>query len=150
MSDDLGNDEADDPDDDDVDEEDDNGYSRDSSSPLNDASLRHPHRHHNHNHHHHSFDSTLPRLPTLPKELELRPSGGHHGVAPLPLQQSLISVWSKVDLKVGARFGPFPGKIRKDPIPSNFNWKVSNANFCSAMFKHCSQKPFAAFFFFYF
>ena len=68
-----------------------------------------------------------PILPEMPRELELRPttttitnntSGG-------PNQQNFITVCARKDLKLGTIFGPYQGKIRKDPIATSFNWKVS-------------------------
>lgn len=77
----------------------------------------------------HSFGAPQrPILPELPKELELRPStattsttsggGPNH-------QQTFITVCARTDLKLGTIFGPYQGKIRKDPITTSFNWKVS-------------------------
>lgn len=111
MSDDLGNDEAD-PDDND---DNINRYSPDSS-PINSFT------NFNISHEHPFAASRQPMLPNLPKELELRPST--MGPMGLPLQQTLINVWARCDLRHGTIFGPYPGKIRKDPITSNFNWKV--------------------------
>lgn len=59
---------------------------------------------------------SLPTLPSLPKDLQLRPSAN-------ALQ--LPTVCPVGELKAFARFGPYQAKIRKDPTPS-FNWKVSD------------------------
>jgi len=109
ISDDLGNDEAD--------VDDDNGYSRDSS-PLN--ALAHLSSGGVSDDHGFGMKHSI-SPPNLPKELELRPSKMHGA-----LVQPLISVWAKNDLKACTQFGPYPTKIRKDPIASNFNWKVTD------------------------
>ncbi len=110
MSDDLGNDEAE-PDDND---DNINIYSSDSS-PHN------SYKHFNFGREHSFPTSRLSILQNLPKELELRPtaSGGLNQT-----QQTFISVWARTDLKLGTIFGPYQGKIRKDPISTSFNWKV--------------------------
>lgn len=64
--------------------------------------------------------SRFAMLSNLPKELELRPYNGVKSV-----DQMLFTVWAKCNLKKGTLFGPYPGKTRKDPIASTFNWKVS-------------------------
>lgn len=69
-------------------------------------------------------------LPTMPSPFELRPvvvdgNGGNNDHNALPLSPSLISVWVRTDVKAGTKFGPYGCKIRKDPITSNFSWKVS-------------------------
>lgn len=70
-------------------------------------------------------------LSSLPKELELRPTAGSlSGTLP----QLYLSIWSRSDLKAGTLFGPYGGKIRKDPIPSSFNWKVSKGKTKIALF----------------
>ena len=75
---------------------------------------------------------TRPILPELPKELELRPktvgnsTGGddNAGGGPNHSPQTFITVCARTDLKLGTIFGPYQGKIRKDPITTTFNWKV--------------------------
>jgi len=116
MSDDLGNDEAE-PDDND---DNINIYSSDSS-PHN------PYKQYNSIGREHPFASSRHSiLPNLPKELELRPTSAGGLNHP---QQPFISVWARTDLKLGTIFGPYQGKIRKDPISTSFNWKVSQLNF---------------------
>ena len=79
----------------------------------------------------HLVGGQRPMLPEMPRELELRPTtntitncttGG-------PNQQNFITVCARKDLKLGTIFGPYQGKIRKDPIATTFNWKVSPNNF---------------------
>lgn len=111
MSDDLGNDEAE-PDDND---DNINIYSSDSS-PHN------LYKHFNIAREHPFATSRHSILPNLPKELELRPTSTGGLNQP---QQTFISVWATTDLKLGTIFGPYQGKIRKDPISTSFNWKVS-------------------------
>lgn len=85
-------------------------------------------------------------LPSLPKELIMRvkddPSIAHVSsrLSPpthlSPSYGSLSSVlppatssvlYSRVNMKMGTKFGPFATKIRKDPSPASFNWKVSHS-----------------------
>ncbi|XP_053207446.1 histone-lysine N-methyltransferase MECOM-like [Panonychus citri] len=93
------------------------------------------------NHHHTNQQLTLTMdnlqsngfLTNLPKSLELRPSSlssnnnndlhHHNSSSGLP---RLVAVTTKVDLRTGHRFGPFPGKITKDPVPQSYNWKVTD------------------------
>uniref|UniRef100_T1KMW6 Uncharacterized protein n=1 Tax=Tetranychus urticae TaxID=32264 RepID=T1KMW6_TETUR len=72
-------------------------------------------------------------LDNLPKSLELRPppqlqsscssSSLTNQSDPVSGSPRLVTVTTKVDLRSGHRFGPFPGKITKDPVPQSYNWK---------------------------
>lgn len=72
-------------------------------------------------------------MATLPKELELRPtkskgkSKSESVCGPMSVSGGDLSVslWSRTDIKAFTRFGPYQAKIRKDPVPTTFNWKVS-------------------------
>ncbi|RWS16856.1 MDS1 and EVI1 complex locus protein EVI1-A-like protein, partial [Dinothrombium tinctorium] len=58
---------------------------------------------------------------TVPQELEFRPRGGHTGSGDSGFHN--VSIWSRVDLRAGTRFGPYAGKTSKQPIPETVNWK---------------------------
>lgn len=92
-------------------------------------------------HHHHHSDYNLP---SLPKELIMRAREEQQGQehpspptkSPLDLAASLATgslvssslsptLHSRVNMKVHTKFGPYTTKIRKDPSPTSFNWKVS-------------------------
>lgn len=68
------------------------------------------------------FDSTpgedgmacLSPTDLLPSELELRP-----GLLP-----GQVTLWTKISLKKGTRFGPIPAQLRESSPPSPYVWKI--------------------------
>lgn len=53
----------------------------------------------------------------VPQEIEIRESGD--------------GVWTKTEVRKGAKFGPFLGKLLGEPIDPRFAWKVSSTILCS-------------------